>query len=269
MRPLQPFPKWTWARRLTALFFLALIVAGGRGELAWFRGSLTGTTAFGYLAFTDPLVALETTLASRSWMPDMLIGAGLVVVLAVVAGPVFCAWLCPLGLVFDLFQAPRRWWRRRQPGQSRDLGLPRGLKYVALGGALAFSLIAHQPIFQALSPIQGLVRVLLFGVDAALWLVVALVVLELLVPRLWCRSLCPLGALYSVLGRRGLFRIRIDPEQAGKLKCQRCEAACPMGIRVMRDFTLQGKLWIDHPDCTRCGACTEHCPKSVLRLGLR
>ena len=42
-----------------------------------------------------------------------------------------------------------------------------------------------------------------------------------------------------------------------------------MGIRVTEDYIVAGKSAIDHPDCTRCGACVDACPSGVLRLGVR
>jgi ferredoxin len=35
----------------------------------------------------------------------------------------------------------------------------------------------------------------------------------------------------------------------------------------MEEYTLAGKLSIDHPDCTRCGSCIDACPRGVLKLG--
>ncbi len=95
------------------------------------------------------------------------------------------------------------------------------------------------------------------------------VVLELLAPRFWCRALCPLGALYGYFGRPARLRVRVDREQARRLRCRRCTEACPMGIPVMEGYVLAGATSIGHPDCTRCGACTEVCPTGVLRLGFR
>ncbi len=270
MRSKRNFKPWTWARRLCAASFLALLWLGTREQFPWLKGSLGGTKVLDTVPFVDPLAALEVTLASGSWMGEMWFGAGLLLLLALIAGPIFCGWLCPLGLLLDLSGGVRRFAERRLPRVSLPNGrLPHGLKYFVLGAALSFSYFSGLPLFQAFSPVQGLVRALLFGTQAVLWVVLALVLIESFAPRLWCRSLCPLGALYCLIGRFGVLRIRIDPDRAGEIKCQRCEAGCPMGIAVMGDFTLTGKSSLDHPDCNRCGACTEFCPNSVLHMGVR
>ena len=271
-RPVRRFHPWTWARRTTALGFLALLFLGRYDFFPWFKGSTSATRAFGWIPFSDPLAALEVTLATRQMLPSVWIGAALLLSLTLVLGPVFCGWICPLGLVLDLGQSLRRRVRGRfskKLPHRPERGLPRGSKYVVLASLVGFAIVARTPVFQIVSPINILARALVFSVDVALFAVLALLFIEVFAPRLWCRSLCPLGALYGLVGRKSLLRIRVDPARAGQIRCQRCDAACPLGIRVMEDYPLAGKSSIDHPDCTRCGSCTEVCPNGVLRLGFR
>jgi ferredoxin-type protein NapH len=260
---------FTWARRATALGFFGLLWVGTREEVTQIAGSLSATRFFGFVPFTDPLAALEVSLASRSWMGEMLLGASLLLALAALLGPVFCGWLCPLGFVLESWQSLRRFVLSPWPKlATKQLHLPREAKYGLLAAALVFSFVSRAPAFLAWSPIQGVARAVFFGAEGTLWLLAGLLLVESVAPRIWCRSLCPLGALYSIASRYAVLRVRIDPERAGEIRCQRCEVACPMGIKVMQDYTLRGRSSIDHPDCTRCGACTEVCPKSVLCLGL-
>ena len=257
--------RWTWARSSTTLAFLALLWFGASSESAPLRGSLTATTFLEKLPLVDPLAALEVSLASGRVMGEVLAGAALLLVVAALLGPVFCGWVCPLGRALELVRSLRR----RLLRGRREPELSRSPKYALLAGLVAFALASGTPLFLAWSPIGGLARGLVFGAGASLVALALLAALEALWPGLWCRSLCPLGAFYGLVGRRAPLRVRIDPRTAGEIRCQRCEVACPMGIRVMQDYTLAGRSSIDHPDCTRCGACTEVCPKSVLRLGLR
>ena len=257
-------------RRTTALGFLGLLVLGGRGLIGWLRGSTAATTVADSVPFTDPLAALEATLASGAFAPTAWIGAGLLAVLALLLGPVFCGWLCPLGLVLEL-TARLREASLKLLGIKRQNRPPRplGARIFFLGLLLGIGFVGRVPVFQTLSPINILVRWLAFSSQIALSVLLVVVLLDLLVPRLWCRELCPQGALVALIGQHAPLRIRIDPERAGKLRCRRCEVACPMGIHVMENYTLAGRNSIDHPDCTRCGACIDTCPGGVLRLGFR
>ncbi len=265
---------WTWSHRVTAALFLALLVVGSSPDLAFVRGSTTATSYFSLIPFTDPLAALESVLAGGQLTTDMVLGVGLLLAVTLALGPVFCGWLCPLGLVLDLNQELRRLGQRLlrgkrspPPATVSGPGLPRGLKFMVLGSLLGVAMVGRLPVFSAVSPIHTITRAAVFGADVALLSVWLLMVVEWFLPRTWCRSLCPLGALYSVIGRRSLLALRIDPHRAGQSRCQRCEVACPMGIAVMTDFTLRSASRVDHPDCNRCGTCLDACPRSVLRLG--
>lgn len=263
---------WTWSRRITAAVFLSLLALGQFDWFPWFKGSTSATQVFGWLPFTDPLAALEVTLATRDFSPTVWLGAASLIAIAMLLGPVFCGWVCPLGLILDIGQSVRK---RVAPFiAKRGLELPNGIlprqtKYAILAGFLGFSLVAQIPLFQIVSPINLVSRAVVFTVDSALIALFVLLVIELFAPRLWCRSLCPLGALYTLLGQVGRLRVRVNPDRAGEIRCQRCDVGCPMGIQVMEDYPLAGRPSIDHADCTRCGTCVDVCPNSVLSLGFR
>lgn len=263
--------RWTWARRITAVLFAVLIVLAGQSWFPWFSGSLTGTRLLDVLVFTDPLAALEVSLATRSAHLTLLVGAVLLIGFAVVMGPVFCAWVCPLGLILDLNNVLRQGVQRGlKPLGLRlpDWRAPHALRYLALGFALAISVVIQIPVFQTLSPINALGWLLAFQLLTPIALVVVILMLiELAAPRIWCRALCPVGAVYSLAGRWGQFRVRVNPHEAGKVPCRQCSMACPMGIRVMEDYTLPLRASIDHPECTRCGTCVDACQRDVLWLG--
>ncbi len=267
------YRSWTFYRRLTALLFLALLVFGsGNGFERFFRGSTSGTKILDIVPITDPLAAIETAIASRGFHQSALIGAGILVGFAMVMGPVFCGWVCPLGLVLDLNQTLRRFVRRRILGKRKPepipTAVPGDIKYALFGLLVGFALVAQIPLFQIVSPINLLVRALVFGSMLGLAFVAAIVVVEWISPRLWCRALCPLGSFYSIVGRLGVFRIQINPSEAGKVPCRKCQTRCPMGIPIMEDYTMKGAGAVTHPNCTRCGECTEVCPRGVLKLSL-
>jgi ferredoxin-type protein NapH len=245
--------RFTWARRLTALFLLMILAWGD----PWFVGSYNATEAFGWLPFTDPLAALEIFLASNLFNFSLFLGALILVLFCLFMGPVFCGWLCPLGLTLDLC------------ARKKNKSLPRLSRFFLLGFTLGFSLLFGLPLFQALSPIHFMSW--LFGYaheiqTASLMLVflVLIIVFEIFLPRFWCRSLCPLGGLYSLVGQKAPFGVKVEVTKACKESCFRCDQVCPMGIQEIRK-----EAFLDHMDCTRCGACVDVCPQKRLHLGFR
>lgn len=50
------------------------------------------------------------------------------------------------------------------------------------------------------------------------------------IPRMWCRFMCPLGGLLSLLSRISFLRIR--RQSALCINCKKCDRTCPVGVRV-------------------------------------
>jgi len=83
--------------------------------------------------------------------------------------------------------------------------------------------------------------------------------LELLVSeRLWCRYLCPGGALYSLLGSQRLIRIRRDAVKC--TNCADCTKVCPVGLNPMKDSTGM--------ECDNCLVCISICTENALKTQL-
>jgi ferredoxin-type protein NapH len=261
--------RWAWARRLCAAGFATLLILGSYHGFPWVKGSMTATTIAGRLRLADPLATLEVALASRSAPTSLLLGAALLVGFAAILGRVFCGWVCPFGLVTDLNHAVRTRLQRLlgcTPGRSASR-IPAQTKYFLLGLALGISLIARLPAFQLISPINILVWSAVFARSPELWVIVGILLVEWASPRVWCRALCPLGALYSLIGHFGLLRVRISHDPTRKASCRQCTIRCPMGIRVMEDYVLANCLTVGDPECTRCGTCVDACPQGSLELG--
>ncbi|MFZ0529228.1 MAG: 4Fe-4S binding protein, partial [Propionicimonas sp.] len=97
----------------------------------------------------------------------------------------------------------------------------------------------------------------LFGAEAgdygvALLILAAVVAASLVVDRFWCRYLCPLGAVLSVVGRFSLLRIRRAPSAC--TDCTLCDRPCPVGIEPSK-----AKPFVSS-DCIGCMDCVATCP---------
>ena len=83
----------------------------------------------------------------------------------------------------------------------------------------------------------------------------AVIALNRLSPRFWCRYLCPLGALLSLISPLGVFRRRVDPECN---RCMVCRKGCPMGA------IGEDPLKTRSADCIQCRECAEICPQKAI-----
>ena len=80
-----------------------------------------------------------------------------------------------------------------------------------------------------------------------------------LIPRFFCRYLCPLGAIYSLFNRFSFYQMSLDKDKC--VSCKRCESVCPMAVDVRAD--------INGAECIRCGRCKAACPTGAIASGFR
>ena len=96
------------------------------------------------------------------------------------------------------------------------------------------------------------------------WLFLALFVvavgLNLVAHRFWCRYLCPLGALLSLLSRTSLLSRRVSVDCAA---CGKCQASCRMDAVEPKSFAA------DVGECVLCGECRALCPDAAVSYGAK
>lgn len=181
----------------------------------------------------------------------------------------FCAWLCPVGALSERIGKLGRIFFSRPLRLARWLDIPlRGLKYLLLGFFAFF--IAAMPAAMLQSFMQtpyGLiadVKMLNFfrhmSATAAIVLLV-LALLSLVLENVWCRYLCPYGALMGLASLLSPLKIRRNA--AACIDCGKCAQACPAALPV--DKLVQ----IRTAECTACMACVASCPsKGALVFSL-
>lgn len=221
------------------------------------QDSVVGTLAslqVGSVELTDPAVGLSAILAARSAAWTLLAGMLLPGFIALLLGPVFCAWVCPWGLLSELIAKPLRKGARRE---NRSGG---SLRWFALGGTLLLGAATGLPIAATISApalITELPLELIFlgaASTGTLSLLGALLLLELVAPRLWCRRLCPSGSLLALI--RSPKTLRIGWSQDRCVGDSRCADACP--------WDIDPRHIESHDGCTNCCACLDVCPHGAL-----
>ncbi len=250
--------RWTVVRRVVQVAVILLLASPPAGQ-TFFNGSLAAADLMG-IPLADPLASLQVVLASRVVVPAFLVSACAVALFYfLVGGRTFCAWICPVYLLTEAGEALRR---RTGLGERTA---PLAAKKWSLLLVLCITAATGLPLFEILSPIGMVARAVAYGGYLALGCLLGLMLVEVTVSRrIWCRSLCPLGGFYSLVGRFSPTGIRYAPSRC--TACGACSRICPVE-EVLEPSLARGEPRIVSGDCTRCGACIDVCPHRALTMG--
>ena len=260
------------------LAFLGLCAWIGVEFALFMRWGLSGGRAayIAHPAGAEGFLPIAALLSLKRWLISGRIHgahpAGLFIFIAILAigllcSKAFCSWLCPVGSLSEAL------WRLGRRLFGRTLTLPRWadyplrlVKYLLLGLFLWAVWQMDGPALEGFldSPFNAAADVRMFQFFAhlsglALGVILVLAGLSLLVQNLWCRYLCPYGALLGLLSLAS--PLRITRSKASCIDCGRCSQACPSRIQVH----AAGRVASD--ECTGCYRCVEACPvPDTLRM---
>ena len=85
----------------------------------------------------------------------------------------------------------------------------------------------------------------------------------------WCGHICPVGALYGVLGSKGVITVAATDRQKCN-RCMDCFHVCPEP-HVLRAPVLdeQSPVQVTSRDCMTCGRCVDVCSEDVFTITTR
>lgn len=95
-----------------------------------------------------------------------------------------------------------------------------------------------------------------------LFILIGVLISAAYVPRVWCKYLCPHGAIMAILNRFSFIGLKRDPVKCVKGECRECVKACPMQVRILE------QPWekFSDPECIYCLKCVDACPNKAIRL---
>ena len=227
------------------------------------KGTTWSATFWG-LKLSDPLAALGQTAAGRTLYWPFLLTALIPVALTLVFGRFFCGWVCPANFLYELNTNFAGWLRWAGLGLG-NRHFDKRIKYLVLAVGLIGSAATGSILVAAIYPPAIIGReiyyaVALGGFGAGAVFFLATLLFDLMVARRgFCRYLCPGGALYALIGRYRLVRIRRIAESCND--CAKCNAVCEFDLDPLRDGFGQ--------ECTNCAACIAVCPTDAMTFIIR
>lgn len=198
---------------------------------------------------------------------------GIVLAIGVVLGRAVCGFLCPFGLIQELIH--------KIP--SPKLHLPKWMTYIKYGLLAIFVILLpalalgelgmRSPAFcKYICPVgtlEGGIPILathpelrsIIGGLFSLKMAILIVTITgcVLVSRFFCKVMCPLGAIYSLLNPISVYGMDVDGEKC--VSCGACSRACPMDVNPA--------VKPNSAECIRCGKCITTCPEDALSAGFR
>ena len=226
-------------------------------------------------------------MASIAWLFVFLLSA--------VFGRWYCSSLCPLGTLQDVIsrvgsaifrrnrRSPSHAYRRSNSflrygwmlaviisasaGTMVLLNLTEPYRLFGMivrDFATPLAAIISYGLFFLLKPLGVFLSPIVVPVDGVLFAVSVLVASSfafavVLRGRIFCNTLCPAGAMLSILARRSLFRIRLDSSVC--TQCRECETHCK--AECIESSTFH----VDHARCVLCFNCTSACKFDAIRYG--
>ncbi|MFQ5439182.1 MAG: 4Fe-4S binding protein [Paracoccaceae bacterium] len=232
-------------------------------DLDAIKGNTWSGTFWG-LRLSDPLAVAGQAAAGLGVYWPFALTALIPVLFTLVFGRFFCGWICPATLLYELNSNLAGWlrWAGLHTGNRH---FDRRIKYGVLALGLILSGITGSVLLATIYPPALIGREIYYaaalgGFGGGAVFFIGTLLFDLLVARRgFCRYLCPGGALYSLLGRYRLVRIRRIVENCND--CAKCNVVCEFGLDPLNDGFGQ--------ECNNCTACIAVCPTDAMTFALR
>jgi ferredoxin-type protein NapH len=222
--------------------------------------------------FSCPIGAMQAVAAGMAYRFAFYV-VGILGAVGAIVGRMACGWICPFGLLQEyLYKIP-----------SPKFGIPSFLNYakyvflvvmvILMPAFLVNEFGMGDPYFcKFVCPagtLEGGIPLplidaslrsqigMLYGFKISLlafflaWMVVS--------HRAFCRTTCPLGAIYSLFNRFSLYTMSWNATTC--IKCDTCYKECPMDVKAYETPNAT--------NCIRCLKCRDNCPTGSIAYSHR
>ncbi len=283
--------QWRIARKILQVISLIVFVF----TLVLSKYSDFPTIFTSSLVHISPLAMLSTLFSSKAFLRGTVLSL-VILLSSLFVGRAWCGWLCPMGTLLDVFNFSKIRSRKELPQALRKVkyGLLIITLVSAILGNLTLLIfdpitifirsttlvllplldkivyfletqLIKVPIFsEPVFALDAWMRPRIFPVESSVYqyaflfgiFFVAILLLNLIAERFWCRYLCPLGALLGLGSRISLIQRRMN---ADCVACGLCGKDCPTGT-----IDANKAYMSDPSECTLCMNCHGTCAKNTF-----
>ena len=261
--------RWILVIAIHLLFFLSFFV-----DLQILEGTLNGSRFLGS-HMIDPFVTLEVFLATYHIPINVIIGVSTIVILyMLVGGRTYCSWVCPYGILSEYGEKLHNKLVKKKIIKSRKFD--HRIKYIFWAGFLAMSFLTGYLVFETISTVGILSRMIAYGWSMSLgWVLVVFLIEVFFSRRAWCTYVCPIGTTYGMIGIASALRVEWNDNCDS---CMVCHDVCfenqVLEITKAKYDKQREEKGITHEyitgaDCTLCGRCIDVCHADALKFDFR
>ena len=280
-----------WLRVTVAvIFFIGIAYAFLHHIPAWNVPNMTGGGEGVEDSFSLARWQLvPSVLGTLSGAAVSVVILGVLLLLTLLFGRVYCSFICPLGILQDIvfrirrWLAPKRFLKFSRPVPWMRYGVLALLAACCVMGLAGLSLNWLDPysifgrimyvlawpaaiwsnnLLAADSSSADLVQMDYFPAAFPVLLASAgmlglVAVMSAWKGRLYCNTVCPVGTFLGLLSRISLFRLGFDP--ASCKKCGKCVKSCKAQCLNLKEYK------IDSSRCVACYDCVRSCSEGGIR----
>lgn len=183
----------------------------------------------------------------------------------VLFGRFFCGYACPFGTLGDLIRELYLYICKKL--KKKPIIIPQSiqkylsyLKYVILFVIVLLCFLGVYGSMSGWSPWDVFSMLTSGNFKLSHYILGGILLLVIMIgmafaDRFFCRFLCPMGAVFSILPVLPFFTVRRDKEKCIK-GCKACQKVCPSNLELVYTKTQN-----QNGDCFQCGKCLDICPK--------
>ncbi len=254
------------------------------------------------IPLADPLAVLQIILKNACFSADLITGAFIALGIAMLAGTVFCSWICPFGLLSDMAQGLSRRFSRKFSSTSRQKrdgencqtepqnGIAsessstmqrnnatrfnlNGFKIkscITVAGLALFMLFSTTPVLNQFSMPAWYSRIFQFiftqqHISFAIGIIFFILLLETCIKKkIWCRYLCPQSVLLVLVKQLNPRRMKIGFNTENCLHPMAGKEQCRKACTLSLDPKNFSSRF--ETECMNCGDCIVACSKAGQAL---